>query len=298
MRQVRTIKNNVLRAKQPKPLSLQQPRKAAGKAAPAKAALRDSKSSVQSLAKAFRLLEAIAATDTDLTLSELAGAAALDPGTTHRMLNTLVDLGYVDRTEGRRFTLTLKVLDLGFRAIGRRDIRTLARPLLRALVDEVSEAASLGVPDGSDVLYVERIRAGMTRLGVDIRVGTLIPVANSVIGWAILAFLPPAEQARILALPSRQRDFHDIRQPADLGKRLAAVRRQGYALGGSLVSNDLTALAVPVLDRDGFPVAAISVAAPSMRLTADQLHERAFEPLRKTAQLIASGLEANGGAVG
>ncbi|MGN6460496.1 MAG: IclR family transcriptional regulator [Pseudolabrys sp.] len=314
MRQIRTIKDKFLREKPSKDAnrdakrdaktrSPRRPRKAVASKPPAnktagKAPARDSKSSVQSLAKAFRLLEAIAATETDLTLSELAGAAALDPGTTHRMLNTLTDLGYVDRTEGKRFALTLKVLDLGFRAIGRRDIRTLARPLLRTLVDEVSEAASLGVLDGSDVLYVERIRAGMTRLGVDIRVGTLIPAANSVIGWAILAFLPPAEQARILALPSRQRDFRDVRQPADLETRLATVRRKGYALGGSLVSNDLTALAAPVLDRDGFPVAAVSVAAPGMRLTADELRDRALEPLRKTAQLIASGLEASGGAVG
>lgn len=323
MRRIRTIKDKFLREKPSqspkghakedakargprrprkagagKPAANKAAGKAASKAAAGNAPARDAKSSVQSLAKAFRLLEAIAATETDLTLSELAGAAALDPGTTHRMLNTLMDLGYVDRTEGRRFALTLKVLDLGFRAIGRRDIRTLARPLLRTLVDEVSEAASLGVLDGSDVLYVERIRAGMTRLGVDIRVGTLIPAANSVIGWAILAFLPPAEQARILALPSRQRDFRDVRQPADLDTRLAAVRRQGYALGGSLVSNDLTALAAPVLDRDGFPVAAVSVAAPGMRLTADELRDRALEPLRKTAQLIASGLEASGGAVG
>lgn len=316
MKRIGTIKEKFVRERSltiPKPRGSRPPRKtlgakAAGKTAAAKAASgktvsaktapRDNKSSVRSLAKAFRLLDVIAATDTDLTLSELAGAAALDPGTTHRMLNTLVDLGYVNRAEGKRFTLTLKVLDLGFRAIGRRDIRTLARPLLRTLVDEVSEAANLGVLDGSDVLYVERIRAGMTRLGVDIRVGTLIPAANSVIGWAILAFLPPAEQARVLALPSRQRDFRDVRQPADLVARLATVRRQGYALGGSLVSNDLIALAMPVLDRDGFPLAAVSVAAPGMRLTADELRERALAPLRKTAQLIARGLEAGGGAVG
>lgn len=305
MKRIGTIKDKFLREKSltaPKPRGPQLPRttrgsKAAGKAT-VKTASRDGKSSVQSLAKAFRLLEAIAASDADLTLSELAGAAMLDPGTTHRMLNTLVDLGYVARAEGKRFTLTLKVLDLGFRAIGRRDIRTLARPLLRTLVGEVSEAANLGVLDGSDVLYVERIRAGMTRLGVDIRVGTLIPAANSVIGWAILAFLPPTDVARILALPSRQRDFHTIGQPADLGKRLAAVRKQGYALGGSLVSNDMIALAAPVLDRDGFPVAAVSVAAPSMRMTADDLRDRALEPLRKTARLIASGLEASGGTVG
>jgi IclR family pca regulon transcriptional regulator len=261
-------------------------------------AAKDSKSSVQSLAKAFRLLEAIAASDVELTLSGIAAAANLDPGTTHRMLNTLVDLGYVAKVESKRFALTLKVLDLGFRAIGRRDIRTLARPLLRSLVDEVSEAASLGVLDGSDVLYVERMRAGVTRLGVDIRVGTLIPAVSSVIGWAILAFLPPADLARILKQPSRQRDFREIKGPSDLEKRLATIRKQGYALSGSQISTDLTVLSAPVLDRDGFPIAAISVAAPSVRMKPEVLRARGLDPLIKTAGMIAKGLEASGGAVG
>jgi IclR family pca regulon transcriptional regulator len=259
---------------------------------------KDSKSSVQSLAKAFRLLEAIAASESELTLSELAAAAALDPGTTHRMLNTFVDLGYVAKVESKRFSLTLKVLDLGFRAIGRRDIRTLARPLLRSLVDEVSEAASLGVLDGGDILYVERMRAGITRLGVDIRVGTLIPAVSSVIGWAILAFLPAADRDRALKQPTRQRDFREIDEPSDLEKRLTAIRKQGYALSASRISTDLTVLSAPVLDRDGFPVAAISVAAPSVRMKPEELRARALDPLLKTSKMIAKGLEASGGAVG
>jgi IclR family pca regulon transcriptional regulator len=257
----------------------------------------DSKSSVQSLAKAFRLLEAIAASDVDMTLSELAAASELDPGTTHRMLNTLVNLGYVTKIEAKRFSLSLKVLDLGFHAIGRRDIRTLARPLLRSLVDEVSEAASLGVLDGSDILYVERMRAGITRLGVDIRIGTLIPAVSSIIGWAILAFLPDADLSRVLKEPTRQRDFRDAAVPPDLDKRLAAIRKQGYALSGSRISTDLTVLSVPVRDRDGYPIAAISVAAPGIRMKPEELRSRALAPLVKTSQLIAQGLEASGGAV-
>lgn len=257
----------------------------------------NSKSSVQSLGKAFRLLEAIAASDADLTLSELAAASGLDPGTTHRMLNTMVDLGYVARSDPKHFALTLKVLDLGFHAIGRRDIRMLARPMLRVLVDEMNEAASLGVLDGGDVLYVERMRAGITRLGVDIRVGTLIPAATSVIGWAILAFLPDADRVRTLKQPSRQRDFQEIAAPPDLDKKLAAVRKQGFALSGSTISTALTVLAVPVLDRDGYPIAALSVAAPTVRMKPDVLASRGLKPLLKAADLIARGLEASGGAV-
>ena len=153
------------------------------------------------------MLEAFSAERNEMTLSEVARAAGIDPGTAFRMLNTLVMLGYVARVPGsKRFRLTLKVVDLGFHAIGRSDLRELARPILRSLVDEISEAASLGVLDGGDVLYVERVRAGLTRLGVDIRIGTLIPAASGIIGHAILAFLPAADRERILETPPRRND--------------------------------------------------------------------------------------------
>jgi len=256
----------------------------------------DKKSSVQSLAKAFRVLEAVAASEAAMTLSELALASQLDPGTTHRMLNTMIELGYVERLEGKRFRLSLKVLDLGFHAIGRQDLRTLSRPMLRSLVGEVSEAASVGVLTGADVLYVERMRAGVTRLGVDIRVGTLIPAATTMIGWCILAILPQAELERVLQLESRQRDFRDVATPADLLEQLATIKRLGYALSPSRISSGLTVLAVPICDQDGYPVAGISVAAPSIRMNPDELRERALEPLRNAAKMIARGLEASGGA--
>ena len=259
-------------------------------------AARSSKSSVQSLAKAFRLLETIAATEMELTLSELGAAAALDPGTTHRMLNTLIDLGYVAKLEGKRFGLTLKVLDLGFRAIGHRDMRALARPLLRTLVGEVSEAASLGVLEGADVLYVERIRAGITRLGVDIRIGTAIPAASSVIGWAMLAFLPEAECARVLNLDV-QKGFATPPALDDLRAELATIRAQGYALSPSHISNGLVVLAAPVRDEDGYPIAAISVAAPSVRMGLEELKARALDPVQHVARQIARGLQASGGTV-
>jgi IclR family pca regulon transcriptional regulator len=249
------------------------------------------KSSVQSLAKAFRVLEAIAASETDMTLSEIAALADLDPGTTHRMLNTMVDLGYVARGDAKRFTLTLKVLDLGFRAIGHRDIRSLARPLLRSLVGEVSEAASIGVLSGTDVLYVDRMRAGITRLGVDIRIGTVIPATTSMIGWAMLAFLPDTELDKLLKQSSQ------TPAPKDLRSQLKAVRKQGYVLNDSQFSNGLGILAVPVLDKDGYPLAAISVAAPVIRMSLTDLKKRALTSVQAVARQIAHGLEASGGTM-
>ena len=255
------------------------------------------KNSVQSLAKAFRLLEAIAASENDLTLSELAVAASLDPGTTHRMLKTLIDLGYVARSEAKRFTLTLKVLDLGFRAIGHRDMRTLARPILRTLVGEVSEAASLGVLSGTNVLYIERMRAGIMRLGVDIQIGTMIPAAGSVIGWAMLAHLPETERQRLLDAGDSSTGAIRPMEPAEVLKKLKAVRKLGYASGISPISNGIAVLAVPVLDQEGYPVAALSVTAPSVRMTSEELSAHALASLQSAASDIARGLQARGGTI-
>jgi IclR family pca regulon transcriptional regulator len=259
-------------------------------------ATEDSRNLVHSLSKGLRVLEAFTAERPEMTLSEVARAAGIDPGTAFRMLNTLVMLGYVGRVpEGRRFRLTLKVIDLGLHAIGRADLRELSRPVLRSLVGEISEAASVGVLDGADILYVERVRAGLTRLGVDIRIGTNIPAVSGVIGHAILAFLPPSERDRVLATPPRRGELAiNPMARAELMRTLDAVRRQGYALQDSMFGNGLRILAAPVLDGDGYPVAAVSVAAPAIRVTLDEFRARALAPVRAAAAGIARAVQASG----
>jgi len=254
------------------------------------------RSTVQSLAKGFRVLESFTADSEELTLSQIAAAAELDPGTTFRMLNTLVDLGYVSRLpESRRFALTLKVLDLGFHAIARTDLRSIVRPILRGLVSETHEAASFAVLQGADVLYLERVRAGITRLGVDIRVGTTVPAAQTAVGRAILAFLPEAEVERIAQLqplmPFIMKPQADEQRLSDT---LEHIRVNGYVLTDSLFTEGLRILAVPVLDIDGYPVGAISIAAPAVRCTAEELKVRALETTLAAADAIGKALQANG----
>ncbi len=261
-----------------------------------KAAGADLRSSVQSLAKGFRVLEAFSLGADEMTLSEVADAADLDPGTTFRMLNTLVALGYVARVpDSRRFVLTLKVLDLGFLAIGRKDIRAVVRPTLRSLVDEVSEAASFGVLDGGDVLYIERVRAGFTRLGVDIRIGTKIPVAISAIGQVILAFLPKARcKAALEAKPAQEWSSVPRIPRSRLLPKLERIRADGYIIEESGVTAGLCVLAIPVLAPDGQPLGAISIAAPSIRTSVSALEKRALKPLQVAARDTARALEATG----
>jgi IclR family pca regulon transcriptional regulator len=256
----------------------------------------DSRSIVNSLHKGLRVLEAFSAERSEMTLSEVAAASELDPGTTFRMLNTLVMLGYVDRIpESRRFRLTLKVVDLGLHAIGRADLREIARPILRSLVGEISEAASLGVLEGGDVLYVERVRAGLTRMGVDIRIGTTIPAVGSMIGQAILAYLSPNDLTRVIATAPRPGEL-TLRpmSDAEISQVLQAVRANGFALSDSYFGSGLRVLAVPVLDIDQYPVAAVSVAAPMVRISMEDFRARSLEPVRLAAAAIAKAVQASG----
>jgi IclR family pca regulon transcriptional regulator len=255
------------------------------------------KNLVRSLAKGFAVLHAFTAERDELSLAEVARAAGIDNATAFRFLNTLVMLGYVARVPGtRRFRLTLRCLDLGFNAIARADLRMLARPILRGLVGALNEAASIGVLDGADVVYVERIQAGIVRLGVDVRIGSRVPVYSSAIGRAILAFLPRETQLAVLeARPREKLTEATVTDRAALLAILERVRADGIALSDQETVPGLRVLACPLLDADGVPLGGISVAAPALRMSAEDYLREAGPPLIAAARALSRGLEAAGG---
>lgn len=254
------------------------------------------KNVVQSLAKGFRVLEAFDAAEPELTLAEVARRAGLDNGTAFRLLNTLVMLGYVARAPGGRgFRLSLKVLDLGFNAIARMELRERVRPVLRSLVGEVNEAASVAVLDGADMVYIERVQAGMVRLGVDVRVGSRIPAYCSAVGMAVLAWLPKSDQTRIIGLAPRVKlTARTVTDLKEITARLVRVRKAGYVLADQEITSGLRALAAPVLDVDGHPIAAVSVVAPVLRMPLDAFLKLAVAPVLEAAHTISKAMQAGG----
>ena len=265
-----------------------------------KAAPADPKNTVQSLAKGFKVLQAFTAQEPELTMAEVARKAGLDNATAFRFLNTLVGLGYVDKVDNSRlFRLSLNVLDLGFHAIARSDLRTLARPVLRGLVGEVNEAASIGVLDGSSVVYVERVQAGLTQLGVDVRIGSRVAAYSSAVGQAILAWLPQDQQVKVLrSQPLVKLTDTTLTDIDALLERLAQIRATGYAVSNQETVAGLYVMAAPVLDIDGLPVASLSVAAPAHRSTLRQFEENTIAGVVAAAGQLSKSLQATGGYAG
>lgn len=263
----------------------------------AKPAPANAKNTVQSLAKGFKILQAFTAQEAELTMAEVARKCGVDNATAFRFLNTLVELGYVDKVDHtRRFRLSLKVLDLGFHAIAHSDLRTLARPILRSLVGEVNEAASVAVMDGSDVMYAERVQAGLTQLGVDVRIGSRVPAYSSAVGQAILAWLPREAQLRVLrGQPLIRRTATTLTDMDALLQRLDTVRTRGYAVSDQENVSGVVVLAAPVFDIDGLPIAALSVAAPVWQTTLQQFEAGTAAAVLQASTTLARALQATGG---
>lgn len=255
------------------------------------------KSTVQSLSKGLRVLETFTADEPELTMAEIARRGQMDNATAFRYLNTLVDLGYVRRIRGTRlFCLSLKVLDLGFNAISHSSLRTVARPILKNLVGEINEAASVGVLEGTDIYYIERVQLGITRMGVDIRIGTKVPAGSTVIGHALLAWLPEDQQREILSrtnpgsLPngSSEDDYRPVME------KLAQVRRRGYAISDPSNVAGFYAVAAPITDSDQVPLGALSAAAPAIGITLEQFADKSAGPVCEAARKLSLALQSLG----
>ena len=255
------------------------------------------KNLVRSLAKGFRVLEAFAPDTPELALAEVARRAGVDNATAFRLLNTLVMLGYVAR-KSRHSPLPPDAQVPRSRLQrdrARPTCTTFARPILRSLVGSVNEAASIGVLEGAEVVYVARVQAGLTRLGVDVRIGSRVPVHSTAIGQAILAFCPRETQVRILSdAPREKLTPYTLTEIDALLEKLAEVRKLGWALSEQENVTGLRVLSAPVLDIDGVPAAGLSVAAPAFRMPAAEFEAAARDPVLAAAAQLSRALQATG----
>jgi IclR family transcriptional regulator, pca regulon regulatory protein len=250
---------------------------------------------VQSLSRGLAVIRAFDAEHPELTLSEVARATGLARAATRRFLHTLVELGYM-RSDGRRFALRPKILELGYAYLSSLSLPEVAMPHLEQLVEKVHESSSVSVLDAGDVVYVARV-ATKRIMTVAISVGTRFPAHATSMGRVLLAGQSDEwldgylASARLRALTS-----HTIHDPAALRAELTRTRRQGWALVDQELEEGLRSVAAPILDQDGRVVAAVNVSSPASRRTLEDVRRELLPPLLSTARLIAEDLHRAAGA--
>lgn len=244
---------------------------------------------VQSLARGLAVIRAFDAEHPELSLSDVARRVELTRAAARRFLHTLEALGYV-RSDGRQFSLTPRVLELGFSYLSAISLPELVQPHLETLSRAVDESVSAAVLDGGDVVYIARVPTRRI-MSVGITIGTRFPASATSLGRVLLAGLPDAAVAAILeasGLPSlTERTLTD---PHALRAELALVRERGFALVDGELEPGLRSVAAPVFARDGSVAAGINVSTSASRVSVEVLRERYLPALIETAAAITAEL--------
>lgn len=247
----------------------------------------DQRDYVQSLERGLAVILAFADHHPRLTLSEVAAATGLSRPTARRLLMTLEVLGYV-QASGRSFSLTPRVLALGYAYLNSLDLTAIAQPVMERVVSAAEETCTLSTLDGSDVVYVNRVPARRLT-GHSLVVGTRLPAYASAMGQVLLADLAPADLRRYLdRTPLTGLTGHTLTTAEALEGRLAQVRAQGWAQADQELEEGLRSIAVPVRGSDGRVFAALGLSSTAGSPGA--LVQRHLPLLQAGAVEISTGL--------
>ena len=220
---------------------------------------------VASVSRALALLDALAAQPGGVGVNELARTIGANPSTASRLLATLARGRLVERDAEGRYRLGLRLVALGEAALARLDVRELARPWLRGLVDETGETATLSVPGGAEAVTVDFVPAESSVVSMA-RLGRPSAAHATATGKVMLAFggVEP-DAGDLVAYTART-----IVDPAALASEVAGVRERGWADAVGEREPDLNALAAPVLGRGGVLAAILGLQGPAARLDAER----------------------------
>lgn len=234
---------------------------------------RESGAGSASTGRTLQVLETLVVATAPLTLTELARRCDIPLATCSAIAASLEDRGYAQRSVVGRSHLwrpTLKLYGLGMQTLRRFELADESIPILNQLRDDVELTAHLGVLDGSQVVYVAKAGTG-TMVQFNTYPGRVSPYNVTALGKAIAAFSPEHQQRELLdqATPGR-----GPKGTSASGRRLreefGQIRERGFAVEDQEEEAGIACIAAPVLDRDGFAVAAVGVTGLDHQLMADK----------------------------
>jgi IclR family transcriptional regulator, pca regulon regulatory protein len=251
----------------------------------------DRRQSLQSLERGIAVIQVFSRERPALTLSEVARLTGITRATARRILLTLEEVGHV-RSDGRLFSLTPRVLSLGWAYLSSLNLWDVTQPLMEELADRTKESCSVATLDLPDVVYVTRVptRRIMT---ISLGVGTRLPAHCTGMGRVLLAALPDSELDDFLANVELEAfTERTITDAAGLRQAIERVREEGWALVDQELEMGLRSIAAP-LRAEGRTIAALNVAVAAARVPLDDLLGTMLPELLRTAQLISTALDAS-----
>lgn len=245
---------------------------------------------LQSLASGIRVLEVIAESDYPISLSEIARHLNTSKTTATRICHTLSELQLLQKNENNKYSLTPKILKFGYGALRTIGWRNVAKFYLEQLSREIQETISLTILDGTEVLFLLRLRHG-DFFPFDAGIGTKLPAHCAATGKAILAFLSPEKRQPTLdKMNFRPLTVHSIKSEETFTAELEKIKGDGYALNYEEVSIGVCGVSAPIVDADGEAIAAISISSSTAKYSNKDLEVKLVPYVIRTASQISEAL--------
>lgn len=206
----------------------------------------------------------------NLTLSELGRQAGVPAPTALRLLRALQEESLVQVDREGRYRLGSHCLVLGSTYLESFDLRAEARPELERLVEDTGETVHLGVPEGTEVIYVDKVETPHS-VRMYSRIGAASPMHSTGIGKAILANSDEELVKEVIAAGLPRRTPNTITHPDRFRAELERVRRTGFAIDDIENEDGIRCAAAAILTADGNPLAAVSVSGPATRMTEERM---------------------------
>lgn len=244
------------------------------------------KGGVQSVARIFELIEVLAAHPAGASLQRLAEDAHLAKSTTHRLLVSLVSLGYAAQDgETGKYRLTLKMFEISSGIVNSMDVMSVAKVHLERLAQRTGEAVHLVIRDAQDIVYIYKTESGPMRMSS--RVGLRSPLYCTGVGKAILATLTEEEVEDVWRHSSPQKlTVRTVTDLPALCAQLNEVRACGYAIDDEENELGIRCVALAIPGPGGKADSAFSISGLAPYMTPERIRRIAALALETRADIL------------
>lgn len=227
--------------------------------------------SVRAVERALDILMCFSLEKPSLSLTQIAEKVGMNKSTIHRLLATLEAKRFVMRDKATgSYQLGFRFIELASIMLKNIDLNRWAQPYLHHLADVSDETVDLAMLDGDHVVYLQVVESP-ERVKIAAAVGEQLPAYCTATGKAFLAYLPEFQVNAIVSSGMARHTKFTLTNPEDLYLDLQEIRSRGFAISEQEYEKDINAVAAPILDANGFPMAVIAIVGPTFRLTRDRM---------------------------
>lgn len=246
------------------------------------------KNPIQVADRIFQVIE-ILARDGQCGLMDLSNELELNKTTVHRVLNSLIYMGYARQDAATsKYSLTFKIWDIANQVLTQIDIVEIARPHLKDLMRRTGETTHLVQIDGTNAVYIDKVEAYGNSVRLVSKVGKSIPLYCSGVGKALLADMPDEKICSLWELSDlRQYTEHTILDFRQFMEDIRQIREKGYAMDDEENELGVRCVAVSIHDYKGSPKYALSISAPASRMADERVQELAKDLLMTKQRILA-----------